>query len=289
MHDRQRKIGLILTVAAGFGLAACGDGYTTGSGGNVANTNYEASEDFSLTAAITTQTLFVLRGINGNVEVAGDGSATEVAIGGTRMVRSESVADAEAYLDRVSVDISSTPAGVSVRTEQPGDTGGRTVSVDYRITVPRALKVTVYNVNGNIDVDQMNAPVSVTNLNGNVELGAIDGTVSVVLTNGNIEIDDLFGSAFAATTNGKVSADVGSLPIDGRLDLRASNGNVQAVIPRNTSANVAALLTNGQIRVANLSWTHLVQSPTSLAGTLGAGEGTIELLTVNGDIDLIGS
>ena len=278
----------LTAVGVAIALCACGDGDGTGPGGGVGNTDFEASEDFSIGVPVTNQSSFALTGINGNLAVSGDPAATSVTVAGTKTVESSSVADAEAFLDRASVDVSSTSAVVTVETEQPGETGGRNVSVDYRITVPSALRVTVANADGDIEIGGLDSGATVTNANGNVDLDAVDGDVVATLANGNIEIAAMTGSVLAATTNGNASVEVISLPIGGELDLRTANGNVQAMIPRNTSANVAALVRNGRISVSDLSWTSVVQTPTTLAGILGAGEATIELLTVNGDIELSG-
>jgi DUF4097 and DUF4098 domain-containing protein YvlB len=274
-----------MALMAGFG--ACGDGESTGPGDRVANTNFEASEDFSFTMAVTTQNALVARGINGNVLVFADGAATSVTVDGTKTVKSESVADAQAYLGNLNVNITSTATVISATTQQPANTGGRSLRVDYRITVPPSLRVDIDNLNGNIGVAGIVNNVAVDNLNGNVELDDITGNAGVTLANGNIEIDNLLGSGTAMTTNGNVIGDV-VLPLNGTLSLHTTNGNAVLSIPQNTSADLTASLTNGQITVTNLVVNNPVQTPTSLNGTLGAGEGTIDLRTTNGDIDIAG-
>lgn len=287
MKATGRKFRSLLAAAVVTALAACGDGDSTGPGGNVANTNFEASEDFSVAFAVTTQNVFTVRGINGNIEIIGSAAATEVTIAGTKTVRSESVQDAQNYLSNLEVNVTSTATAVGAQTVQPPNNGGRTLIVDYRITVPSSLRVDVLNTNGNVDVASIDANVAVISTNGNVELDDITGNASVTLTNGNIELDNLIGSATALSTNGNVVGDV-VLPLNGSLSLRTTNGNAQLAVPQSTSADVAASLANGQISVTNLTFTNLVQTPTSLTGTLGAGEGTIDVTTVNGDVDLNG-
>ena len=260
----------------------------TGPTGNVDNTNFEASENFSTDVAVTTQNVLAIRGINGNVEITGSAVATEVTIAGTKTVKSESVQDAEDYLDNLQVNVTTTATAIGAETVQPSANRGRNLSIDYRITVPAALRVDVVNTNGNVDVFSVASNVSVLNTNGNVELDDITGNASVTLTNGNVELDNLVGSATAITTNGNVVGDV-TLPLNGTLSLQTTNGTAQLVVPQNTSADVTASLANGQISVTNLTFSNLVQTPTSLTGTLGAGEGMISLTTVNGDVDLIGS
>lgn len=277
----------MLAAAVVTALAACGDGDSTGPSNGVANTNFEASEDFSITIAVTTQNQLIVNGINGNVEVTGDPTATSVTVAGTKTVRSESVQDAQDNLSRLTVNTSNTATVVFAETTQPAQTGGRTFAVDYRITVPASLRVEVSNLNGNVDVLQLINNVEVVNLNGNVDLDEVTGAASVTLTNGNIGIEGHLGSAVATTVNGNVQV-AGVLPLNGTFDLATTNGNAVAEVPQNTSALVTASLSNGQISVNNLTLSDLVQTQSSLSGTLGAGEGTIDLTTVNGDVDLNG-
>lgn len=288
MNGTRRRLPYLLAAPVAVALAACGDGDSTGPVGNVDNTNFEASENFSTDVAVTTQNVLAVRGINGNVKITGSAVATEVTIAGTKTVKSESVQDAEDYLDNLQVSVTTTATAIGAETVQPSANRGRNLSIDYRITVPSTLRVDVVNTNGNVDVFSVTSNVSVVNTNGNVELDDITGNASVTLTNGNVELDNLVGSATAITTNGNVVGDV-TLPLNGTLSLQTTNGTAQLVVPQNTSADVTASLANGQISVTNLTFSNLVQTPTSLTGTLGAGEGMISLMTVNGDVDLIGS
>ena len=66
------------------------------------------------------------------------------------------------------------------------------------------------------------------------------------------------------------------------------NGSIQLSIPQNTSAEFSATVTIGDISVSNLVLQNQESTPNSLRGTLGAGQGTISLSTVNGNIRVTG-
>lgn len=62
------------------------------------------------------------------------------------------------------------------------------------------------------------------------------------------------------------------------------NGNLVLDIPESTSAQFAAQVVHGSIGTSNLVLHDVETSPTTLTGTLGAGQGSIDLRTVNGGI-----
>lgn len=66
------------------------------------------------------------------------------------------------------------------------------------------------------------------------------------------------------------------------------NGNISLSIPDDTSAELLAQVTNGNISTSGLVLQNQVVTGTSLRGTLGAGDGQITLGTVNGNITATG-
>ncbi len=77
-------------------------------------------------------------------------------------------------------------------------------------------------------------------------------------------------------------------PASGTIDFANGNGNLTLDVPTDVSAELEATVTSGTISLTNLTLQNEVSSPTSLTGTLGAGEGQITLGTVNGNIAISG-
>jgi DUF4097 and DUF4098 domain-containing protein YvlB len=134
--------------------------------------------------------------------------------------------------------------------------------VDYAITLPESFQVLADNLNGTVIVDSIHNLVSVGNVNGQITL------------------NEIFGSAFVALVNGRIEGEI-TLPLEGTISMNLVNGNIDLDIPANTSAEFS-------ISVTGLHLQNQVSSPTSLRGTLGEGEGTISLTTVNGNISVSG-
>jgi hypothetical protein len=271
----RRKYFAILFFFIPLFLVACGGGGGDGSSdgtSSVGNTNFEATESFSFVVDAGSHSLFGLTGENGEITITGSSSATSVIIIGAKRVQSESIEDAQAHLANLNVDLEERTSGVFVKTIQPEFTGGRNYIVDYTITLPENFAVLITNVNG---------PVTIGSIKNNF--------VSVVNVNGLITLNGIVGSASAAVVNGAIEGEV-ILPLNGKIDFNTVNGTINLAIPVSTSAEFSASTANGSI---NLSANLVLQNsggtlPVSLSGTLGSGEGMIELEIANGDINVSG-
>lgn len=258
--------GLALTLAAAA-VAGCGD--STGPGGTVRNQDFLAQATLDTTLDAAPRTRFRLEGINGSIEVLGVAGTNTFTLHATRQVWSESDADAQAYLDRLEVVVTEAGNEIVIRTVQPQTTGGRNLVVDYVLSVPARLTASVVNVNGGVSI------------------GQVLGAVVVNVVNGAVALENLGGSLTVTLVNGAVTARTALAPGEA-IDLQTVNGNLTLDIPRNTSAQVTARLVNGVISISNLTLQSVQTTPTSLSGTLGSGEGRVDLETVNGNILLRG-
>ena len=246
-------------------LVGCGDGVTS-----VRNTDFEAEESFVFNIDIMAQTRLLLTGVNGSIEINGDSDATSVTVAGTKLVESESLADANANLEFLDVIVEEGTSEILVRTDQPNDTGGRSFIVDYVIVVPEDMDVLVENVNGAVTARD------------------IAGSVAVANVNGQIRLEDLRGDGTASVVNGQISADA-RMPLGARLELSTVNGAIDLEVPAGVSADFDASVVNGTINLSNLTLADIVQTANSLSGKLGGGQGEISLQTVNGTITVIGN
>lgn len=280
-----RKNVVIVTVLLSlFLLSAC---VVDHNDGHVNNTHYSASENFSYSLNVTTQTYFELHGINGTVKIQGSANSNAVEIWGVRRVESESQADADANLTRLSVEITTTEEGIFVFTRQPEDTHGRNFIVNYQVRVPHNWLVFAENINGNTSLDSINNDVNVALINGELEVKDITGNASAELVNGNLRLIEISGNVLGALVNGNIYGKV-YLPPSGICKVSTVNGQVALSIPQTTSANFSARVSNGTISLSNLTLRNAATSPTSTTGTLGSGDGTLQLKTVNGNIVVTG-
>ncbi len=262
------KIKLILfgfTVLALFWLAGCVEHPFE----NVDNTEKSVSEEFSYEIPVDAMYRLRLSAINSPIDIVGISNARSVRIWGERRVASDSYRDAESHLDDLTVNITQNRDELLVRTLQPENTHGRQYSIEYHIRVPLNWDLVVDDVNGDIDVD------------------ACRGDVEINVVNGTVQIRDLIGNLEANTTNGSLDVTM-ELIAAGWCRMNSVNGEIDLLVPHNTSAQFNAALVSGKISLSNITLTNQVNTRTSLRGVLADGNGQISLQTVNGSIYMRG-
>jgi len=228
----------------------------------------EVAESFSAQVDATGDAALILEGINGLLTIVGYGGSM-VDVQAERRVRSDTRADAQEFLDRVTVEVSDVGGEIRIRTDQPSRTDGREVTVDYDLMVPTSLDVSVVNVNGEVEVRSVTASVTVENVNGSVRVLNVTGDVDVRLVNGDIQ------------------GEVTLLP-GGLADASVVNGNITLDVPASVSAMLDADVVNGTVTVSGLTVADATVTTRSVHGRLGAGDGSIELDATNGTITVRG-
>lgn len=257
-------------------LTACGGGNDTNFSVNndgfdfqFSESKFFAEETFTSELPIVNHIRLRLDAARGDIVIEGQNDTNSVTVIAQKSVGSDSLEDAEMHLNELEVLVTDEGDEILVQTLQPENTLGRKYIVDYHIIIPNDLETEVTLNNGDVDVIDMQNSVVVEAVNGNVFLSNIVGSAVVDLTNGSI--DSLV-----------------TLPSNGEISMSTDNGNLDLSIPTSTSAIFAASVINGLISTSNLEFDAAVQTPQSLTGTLGNGEGVIELGTVNGNISVVG-
>jgi len=217
-----------------------------------------------------TQVRIRLENINGTVEIVGDPNTSVALVRGERIVGSDSRSDAQQYLNRVTVQVDDQGDQIVVRTNQPNDSDGRRVVVDYDVIIPADMDVRVFNINGEVEVEHFDSFVDIENTNGIVRVFDIYGDVEVDLVNGNV-IGDV------------------TPPPSAVVDFAVVNGGITLDLPASVSAMLEADVTNGGINLIGLSIVDATTTNRSLHGKLGGGDGLIDLQTVNGTITIRGN
>ena len=259
-HSQATQPRVLIVLVTILSIAGCD---LFGTDGGVGNTDFVASEQFLFDVPIEQRSHLRLDGINGTVEIEGRSGTGSVVVAGERLVGSESLSDAERHLDDLEVRVRESDDEVIVETVQPDNTGGRNYTVNYRITLPVDFDVSIGNVNGNVFVEDV-------------------GNVSINLVNGNVRLTDVRDDSFVDLTNGTIDSFHDSPPNE--VDFKTVNGGIQLGIPTTTSASFFASVVNGAVSVANLDLHNLISTPTETSGTLGDGDGRIQLSVINGNI-----
>ena len=152
-----------------------------------------------------------------------------------------------------------------------GDRGVRNndVNVEFRVLVPKGVKVDVASVNGGVDVDGASAEVHAASVNGEVDVTTSGGPVN------------------ATTVNGNVRARMGRIDSDGDMDFTTVNGSVIVEFTGDFGGDVELSTVNGSL---NTNFEMTVSGrldPKHLRAHIGRPGGPrIQLSTVNGSVEL---
>jgi hypothetical protein len=267
---------LIMLLCAGI-LLSCSSGdvgspdfnFSTG-GFTISDPDFTAKKTFQENFPVENHIRVNVEAINGEVMVTGQSDADHVTVTAHLYVSSDTREDAELHLDDLDILVTDGTNEILIQTVQPEYINGRKYLVEYDIIVPDSFEVVTSQTNGTIAILDIQNSVEVSNKNGDVLLSGIVGGIIADVENGGIE--------------GTVV-----LPFNETIDLSVKNGGLELSIPTSTSAEFSASVDGvGEIIVSDLDIIDPVRTSKSLSGTLGNGEGSIALRTVNGNIEVIG-
>lgn len=143
------------------------------------------------------------------------------------------------------------------------------VSVDFRVLIPKGVRVGASTVNGAVSVDGATSDVDASTVNGDLE----------VATTG--------GRANAANVNGRVLVRLGELASDGRMDFATVNGSVLVEFAGESGADIDLTTVNGSVSTDFEMTVQGRLSPKHLRAHIGRPGGPrIRVATINGNVEL---
>lgn len=244
----------------------------------------------------------------GDVEIDGD-DGTDVRIAARPAVWAHDDEEAQRRLADVDLVARCENGTISVFDDSPNVQAHRRLRIDYRIYVPRGMKISVQTMSGDVRLRNVENGVAVSTMSGDIAAEAIRGEQQLTTKSGDIELKSSEGTVRCNTLGGNIEC---SRIRSGELLARAISGDVQVEVEPEVGANIVLETTSGDIsaripetfccsvRAETRSGDIAVSIPvavrergrTTLVGTLGAGAsedpGTGSLLarTVSGDIEL---
>ena len=257
------KFALLFCLVTGIGLASVHHVYRAGAAG--AAGAFDVTEQVDKTVTLSPGANVRVSGINGWVKIeTGDGDRAEVHVA----IRAS---DREA-MDRRPLVVESTPTSLAVFTEQDREGRGRGwnrgwVHHEVTLRLPRQVNLKVSSVNGAVTA------------------GPITGSATVSSVNGRVILEQASTVTSLTSINGRTSVSMARLS-EGGLNISSVNGGVDVSLPPTTNAQVEVRSVNGGIDT-DLPITVLGEMRRGqLVGTLGQGGPKINIVSVNGGVNL---
>src|SRR5262252_6343375 len=215
--------------------------------------------------------------------------------------------------DKVEVDKSMVGNRVEIESHLLPGSDANSGRVDYEILAPPDASITLHSSTGSLRAERLHGDVSLEGAGATVEVRDISGahvhvkTLNgpVTLTNiqdGHVEVDSLSGNVTLRSVNGplvQVVSTSGQITYAGdfgdRGDYRFTSysGNIEAVVPETTSADVNARSVRGEVHddiplQPKEHTSFVVKTGSALWGTMGraAISSTVAMRSVSGKIHL---
>ena len=215
--------------------------------------------------------------------------------------------------DKVEVDKSLVGNRVEVQSHLLPGADAKTGRVDYEILVPADASITLHSstgplraerLHGDVTLEGAAATVEIRDLNGaHVHVKTLNGPVTLTnVQDGHVEVDSLSGEVTlngvtgpliqVISTSGSINY-IGDFGDRGEYRLTSHSGNIEAMVPETTSADVSARSVRGEVHddIPLQPKTHtwfVVKEGSAFWGTMGraAVSSTVVLRSFSGKIHL---
>src|SRR6266498_3417944 len=155
--------------------------------------------------------------------------------------------------------------------------------MDFDITVPQSMALSLSGTYADITVDGVQGPISAETVNGEVN---VSGEIKLETTNGNVMMMGIQSSSVdAGTINGDVVYE-GTVKDGGSYSFGSHNGDISVSIPEGANVTVTTATANGDIDAS------FALPLTSTTGKhrktfkIGSGSARMELESFQGDIEM---
>jgi hypothetical protein len=241
----------------------------------------------------------------GTVTITNSNGPVTVKAGPGRQV----VVVATTHSEQVQVDANQYGNRVDARSRTTVKGGGDATRVDYEVTVPADVDLTIHGGGGPVRVDKLRGDVEIESESGKVDVRevtnshvhvrSVTGPVSLfAVNNAHIEVTTVSGDVTLKSVSGphlNVNAGKGSIYYDGdfggagEYTLINNSGNIEVTVPASASISLKAHSIRGSVEndlplqampgVAPVS-----DSARSLMGTSQAGTSSVDLRSFSGKI-----
>ncbi len=220
-------------------------------------------------------TLVDLSNVNGSIQCVGkDTDVVELVC--TLKASADSKTSAQAYLDKIVIDIKEEGNVLHVNTRLPKKSGsgfwkwiaGKSVnaSVDYVLNVPKAMAVDLESVNGSVTVNDLSGKVKLETVNGGVRAKGISAAANVQTVNGSVHCEFTEALTLQDMSFGTV------------------NGSIKVFLPDTAAFTISVETVNGGINCDFDLSSDAVKKRRHLSGSVNGGGPRLSFETVNGSV-----
>ena len=160
--------------------------------------------------------------------------------------------------------------------------GSHSGSVNFEVQVPSGIELAIElaSVNGNVSTEGGQGEALLEVVNGNIDAEGFSGELNVHSVNGNIDVIESPGIRIIEVVNGSIVCAVNDLEND--LIIEAVNGNISLFLGVDAEVNIETI--SGNIEIADTFAAYINDNMVGTSSAFGAGEFSIYINTVSGNI-----
>ncbi len=239
-----------------------------------------------LTAPLAPGSAFAAETYNGSISICG-ADVADCNLIATIVARAHTQQDAQMLADQVEVKLEPYDNKLETKITKPTLESNQSISVNLDLKMPNKTDLHLKTHNGAVEITAIAAKIDATTYNGNIIGSVLTAQAKVKSHNGQIKLSEVSGDTYAETYNGNVRvAYLKTASPVCKISIVTHNGAIILTTPPDFSAAVKASTHNGSIKT-NLPVTIAGEiSKTELVGTIGKGDGKLELETYNGQITI---
>lgn len=203
-------------------------------------------------------------------------------------VRAPSLEEAAQIAEQIKIILSRSDNTLTIEADKPNIKKNRSISISYDITLPKQA---------NLKCDSSYGDIKITNITGNTNIHTSYGDIDCDTLTGPLTLDTSYGDINCktiTTENIDAKSSYGDLRIESTPDspaditvrLRTSYGDINLTTPPNFAGQVSMSTSYGSIKTDLPITIQGKINKKNIKGTIGTGNGKLDLNTSYGSIKL---
>lgn len=223
---------------------------------------------------------------NGSITING-ADVADCNLTGAIVARAATEEEAEELAEKTNIRLEPAGNGLTAKIEKPHLKWNQSVSVSLDVKVPNRTDLELLTHNGEVGIANITGRLDATTHNGKVTAEKVSGTTALKTHNGSVVCMEISGDTQLRTHNGSVKVHYSQAAQPGcDISVVTHNGGIEFAAPPGFSAQVEASTHNGSVST-DLPITVVGKvSKNELKGTIGTGQGKLQLETHNGSIKI---
>jgi DUF4097 and DUF4098 domain-containing protein YvlB len=246
---------------------------------------YEFERTDHLTSQVSSGSTLSVETDFGSITIRGE-DTTECNVVADVTVRAPTEQEAEEIAQKVKVHLAPQGSNLLLYVEHPELKNNRSVGVSFEITVPRNIEIRCETSYGSIEVEDIIGSINADTSFASITCLNVQGDLDLDTSYGSVECDNITSKSIEAESSfGSINIECSpSTPADINADIETSYGNIRFVAAPDFAGSVSAETSFGSIKTDLPIMVIGEISKDEITGTIGEGEGYLNLKTSFGSI-----